>query len=223
MTTKRGTQVMSRTDNKYETALSNIKVPLLVLDNNWHKLFARTSETPEIKKLVKKMNELLKEQGRLNTEQKKLKAGKRKVMDEILRLADKYDGRKESAVEKAMERHKKLLEDCSERLKTLEEDIRDTDAQIEEVNYTLMLKTMEQCYKRLKENQKEIEYYHDWIEKTRTELKENIIRKQEKEETIYELYTYMHNIFGRDVIDIFDMYYHPEEYRPKRKEEGYIE
>ena len=33
-----------------------------------------------------------------------------------------------------------------------------------------------------------------------------------------ELYTYMHNIFGADVIEIFDMKYNPSE-KPIRKKE----
>ncbi len=83
---------MSRTDEIYKRALAKTKIPLLVLDNNWHKLFTQTDETPEIRKLEKKLNELLKEQGKSNTEQKKLKACKRKLMDEIIQLADRYGG-----------------------------------------------------------------------------------------------------------------------------------
>ena len=86
-----------------------------------------------------------------------------------------------------------------------------------------MLRTMEICYKHLEENRREIEYYDKWIQDIRVQLRENIIRKQERETSTYELYSYMHNIFGRDVIDIFDMHYNPESYRPKKKEEGYIE
>jgi len=213
---------MSRTDDIYKPALSKTKLPLLTLDHNWHKLFTQANETPEMKKLEKKLNDLLKKQGKANTERKKLKAYKRKLMDEILQLADRYDMSKEEAVRKEMERHGRLVEECSGRLEQLEEENGDIPDEIEETNYQLMLKTMELCYKRLEENRKEIEYYEDWIQKARAELKENIIRKQEREASTYELYTYMHNIFGRDVIDIFDMHYHPEEYRPKRKEDGYI-
>ncbi len=214
---------MSRTDDIYKPALSKAKIPLLVLDNNWHKLFTQADETPEIRKLEKKLNELLKEQGKSNTEQKKLKACKRKLMDEIIQLADRYGGNKDEAIEREMDRHRRLVEECNERLKQLQEDAGDHEKEIDETNYQLMLKTMELCYRRLEENRKEIEYYEDWISKMRDELKENIIRKQERETSTFELYTYMHNIFGRDVIDIFDMHYHPEEYRPKKKEDGYIE
>lgn len=214
---------MSRTDDIYKPALSKAKIPLLVLDNNWHKLFTQADETPEIRKLEKKLNELLKEQGKSNTEQKKLKACKRKLMDEIIQLADRYGGNKDEAIEREMDRHRRLVEECNERLKQLQEDAGDHEKEIDETNYQLMLKTMELCYRRLEENRKEIEYYEGWISKMRDELKENIIRKQERETSTFELYTYMHNIFGRDVIDIFDMHYHPEEYRPKKKEDGYIE
>ena len=214
---------MSRTDEIYKRALAKTKIPLLVLDNNWHKLFTQTDETPEIRKLEKKLNELLKEQGKSNTEQKKLKACKRKLMDEIIQLADRYGGSMDEAIEREMDRHRRLVEECNGRLEQLQENTDDNEEEIEETNYQLMLKTMELCYKRLEENRKEIEYYEDWIKKAREELKENIVRKQEREESTFELYTYMHNIFGRDVIDIFDMHYHPEKFRPKKKEEGYID
>ena len=213
---------MSRTDEIYKRAIAKTKIPLLVLDNNWHKLFTQADETPEIRKLEKKLNELLKEQGKSNTEQKKLKACKRKLMDEIIQLADRYGGSMDEAIEREMDRHRRLVEECNGRLEQLQENTDDNEEEIEEINYQLMLKTMELCYKRLEDNRKEIEYYEDWIKKTREELKENIVRKQEREESTFELYTYMHNIFGRDVIDIFDMHYHPENYRPKKKEDGYI-
>lgn len=214
---------MSRTDDIYKSALSKTKLPILTLDNNWHKLFTQTNETSDIKKLEKKLNDLLKEQGKMNTEQKKLKAVKRKLMDEIIQLAARYDERRNADVEKVLERHRQMVEECNGRLEALKEEYGTLPDEIEEVNYQLMLKTMELCYKRLEENRKEIEYYENWIRDIRVKLRENIIRKQERETSTYELYSYMHNIFGRDVIDIFDMHYNPEEYRPKKKEDGYIE
>lgn len=214
---------MSRTDDIYKPALEKIKIPILTLDHNWHKLFTQANATPEIRKLEKKLNTLLKEQGKINTEEKKVKAVKRKLMDEIIQLADRYDGRRDDAVQKAMDRQKEMVEECNRRLEDLAEEHQDIPREIEEINHQLMLKTMEICYKRLEENRKEIEYYEKWIQDIRVELRENIIRKQDRETSTYELYSYMHNIFGRDVIDIFDMQYNPEKYRPKKRSEGYIE
>ena len=214
---------MSRTEDIYRPALDKVKVPVLTLDNNWHQLFTQTNATPEIKKLEKKLNTLLKEQAKIHTEEKKLKAVKRKLMDEIIQLADRYEGRRDDAVQKTMDRQKEMVEECSRRLEDLAEENRDIPREIEEINRQLMLQTMEVCYKRLEENRKEIEYYEKWIQDIRVQLRENIIRKQDRETSTYELYSYMHNIFGRDVINIFDMHYNPEKYRPKKKSEGYIE
>lgn len=214
---------MSRTDDIFKPALEKTKVPILTLDNNWHRLFTQTNATSEIKKLEKKLNELLKEQGKVNTEEKKLKAVKRKLMDEIIQLADRYDGQRDDAVQKTMDRQKEMVEECNKRLEDLAEENQNIPQEIEKVNYQLMLKTMELCYKRLEENRKEIEYYEKWIQDIRVQLRENIIRKQDRETSTYELYSYMHNIFGPNVIDIFDMHYNHEKYRPKKKSEGYIE
>lgn len=41
----------------------------------------------------------------------------------------------------------------------------------------------------------------------RVELKKRLIRKQEMEQMNQELYSYMHDIFGAEVIEIFDMKY----------------
>ena len=215
---------MSRTDDIFKPALSKIRLPILTLDNKWHRLFTQANETPEIKALEKKLNELLKIQGKVNTEGKQLKAVKRKLMDEILQLTDASNGEERSdEVQKTMDRNKQMMEECNERLAALEEENESVPDEIRETNYQLMIKTMELCYKRLEENQKEIEYFEKWIQDVRVELRENIIRKQNRELSTYELYSYMHNIFGKDVINIFDMHYNPEKYRPKTKKEGYIE
>jgi len=76
------------------------------------------------------------------------------------------------------------------------------------------------CYEVLQVNTRDITEIGEWIEQVRVELKKNIIRKQEKEIKNNELYTFMHNIFGADVINIFDMKYNPSENVPKKKEES---
>ena len=66
------------------------------------------------------------------------------------------------------------------------------------------------CYHRLKTNEREIEEIADWVSRIREELKEKLVCKQEMEQMNQELYSYMHDIFGANVIDIFDMKYKKE-------------
>lgn len=210
---------MSRKEDIFGPALKKVKLPILTLDHNWHKLFMQAGTTPKIKKLEKELNDLLKEQGKINTDEKKVKALKRKLMDEVIDLADLLGASENKKLQKKMEEHKRLIEECNEKLEEMRDSSLDIPREIDEVNYELMLETMELCYKRLEENRKEIEYYNEWIQNTREELKENILKKQDRETETYSLYSYMHNIFGREVIDVFDMHYNPEEYRPKKKGE----
>ena len=73
-----------------------------------------------------------------------------------------------------------------------------------------MLCTMEICYDRIQKNEVEIAQAAEWINKTRVELKERLVQKQEQETMNQELYSYMHDIFGAEVIEMFDMKFHKE-------------
>ncbi len=85
--------------------------------------------------------------------------------------------------------------------------------QIVQLNNRLMLETMEICYRKLHKNTEELEEIEEWISNIRRELKKKVVRKQEKEMMNHQLYSYMHDIFGADVIEIFDMKYDPVEGR----------
>ena len=119
-------------------------------------------------------------------------------------------------LEEKIEDHKRLISDCNDKMEQYKEELMELPAQIAEVNYDLMLATMDACYDVLNENTREIEEIGRWISDVRVELKKKIIRKQEKEQKNHELYTYMHAIFGADVINLFDMKYDPETRHPRK-------
>ena len=73
---------------------------------------------------------------------------------------------------------------------------------------------MELCYQRLQQNTKEINEINDWLTSTRIELKKKVLKKQDSETVNFELYSYMHDIFGSEVLEIFDMQYNPGERPP---------
>lgn len=60
-------------DKEFLEALESRKVPILVLDQKWHRLFALSGKTSEIKQLEEKLNQLLEQQGKLNNDLKELK------------------------------------------------------------------------------------------------------------------------------------------------------
>ena len=211
---------MAKRDETFKQALIGRKIPILTLDNKWHKLFTQAEYSSEIKHTEKELNELLKRQGKVNTESKEIKKLKKKLMDEVVLLADEMGEHPTKKQDKDMADHKRLINECNEKMDAYEEEMVELPRQISQLNNKLMLITMEVCYKKLQENTKELEEIEAWIGEIRRELKKKVVRKQEKEAMNHRLYSYMHDIFGADVIELFDMKYNPEEkYQKKDKEQ----
>lgn len=198
---------MSRTDEVFKPALSGRKIPVLTLDNKWHQLFTKAEPDRELKRLENELNTLLKKQGKANTEIKELKKLKNRLMGEIVHLADEATGGKDKNAEKKLEENTKLINECNEKTQEYEDQLMELPREIDRVNKELMIKTMEICYDTLKRNKEEIDETSKWISFVRMELKKRLIRKQEQEQMNQDIYTYMHNVFGPDVIDMFDLEY----------------
>lgn len=195
---------MAKGEDFFKEALTGKKFPILTLDNKWHLLFTQNNPNKRILKLSEELNALLARQGGLNNEIKEIRKLKAKLMEEIV---SGMDGT--TLTPKDMEDHKRLITECNEKTDACQDELLDLPKQIEAVNYELMLATMAVCYETIEENTEEITEIGDWIKRIRVELKKKVIRKQEKEWVNQELYSYMHDIFGPDVIEIFDMKYDP--------------
>lgn len=210
---------MSRTDEAFKQALIGRKIPILTLDHKWHQLFTQAEYSSEIKYMEEELTGLLKRQGKVNTKHREVKKLKKKLMDEVVLLADGMGEHPTKKQEKDMADHKRLINECNEKMDAYEEEMVELPRQINQLNNKLMLITMEVCYKKLQENTEELEEIEKWIKEIRRELKKKVVRKQEKEAMNHRLYAYMHDIFGADVIELFDMKYDPEEKYQKKAAE----
>ncbi len=206
---------MPISEEKFKAALADKKIPVLILDSKWHQLFKKAGITPEIEKLEKELTELLKKQGRINTEIKNIKKLKGELMNNIVSSMDGSDDKSEKKVSDS----KRLINESNEKMDALEDELLELPRQIDSINKELMLQTMALCYETLSENTDEIEKIADWIHEVRIQLKKNIIKKQEKEFQNADLYTYMHDIFGPYVMEIFDLRYEPTLKKPEKKED----
>lgn len=204
----------------FEQALAGKKVPVLTLDNKWYKLFRNLAELPRIQEQEKKLNELVQRQGQLNVDSKNIRKLKRKLMDEIVPMANELEQGRNKSLEKKLDEHKRLIEECNEKLEKYQDELLDLPGQIQRVNHTLMLATMDYCYESMQENTQQITEIAQWVKYIRIELKKNLVRKQEMEYQNRQIYTYMHDLFGADVIDLFDMKYDPLAVPQQGKAEG---
>ena len=206
---------MSRVEEKYRPAINGKKLPIVTIDHKWHQLFARVEKTRAISEKEEELNDLLRAQGKCNSEMKKVRKIKKKLMDEIVELMDKQDAVSDTKVEE----NRRLINECNDKIKEYQDEALDFPGKIEKVNAELMIETMKVCYENMRLNEHHIDSIGKWIADVRVELKKNVVLKQEMEIANQEIYSYMHDIFGADVIDIFDMKFKPDEHRVKRQTE----
>lgn len=195
---------------QFPEVLQGKKIPILTLDNKWYKLFDEDSRA-KLADTEEKLNDLLKRQGKLNTETKDIKRLKKKLMGEIVTMVDEVEQTGSQEIQKKIEQHKGLVEECNERLDSYQDELLDLPREIERLNSALMLATMENCYDAMQENEQQIQAISEWVTEIRIELKKRLIRKQEMEQQNHRIYSYMNDVFGAEVVDIFDMQNKPEE------------
>ncbi|MBO4807869.1 MAG: hypothetical protein J5537_02430 [Lachnospiraceae bacterium] len=198
---------MAKSEKAFKNALLGKKLPILTLDNKWHRLFTQAEQNSEINRLAEKLNELLMRQGKLNTESKELRAIKKKLLDEIVNSQADMNGNPDKKTQKKLDENKRLIDEANDKLEAYMDELKFLPGEIDKVNYDLMLATMDACYDYLTDNAKEVKDIDAWISAMRIELKKNIIKKQAKEAKNKEMYSYMHDIFGASVIELFDMKY----------------
>lgn len=206
-------------DKEYMEALAQKKVPILVLDQKWHRVFALNGKPQNVKAEEAILNELLERQGQLNNDIKDLKKTKAKLMENIVQ---NMDGTHEENINdissRKLEEDRRLIDEINARMEEYEDELMELPRKIQEANRTLMISTMQFCYQKLRDNVSEIEEITEWITQVRIDLKKNIIRKQNREINNRQIYSYMHDIFGAQILDLFDLKEEDEERLQGKKE-----
>lgn len=185
-------------EQTFIAALQGKKVPILVLDQKWHRLFAIHGKPDEVKALEAELGTLLARQGKLTNELKELKKLKTKLMGNIVQNMD-------DAEAAAASNDGKMIDEINQKSDAYEDELLELPEKIREVNQQLMLKSMDYFYDKLKVNREESKEIEEWIAQVRIDLKKNIIRKQNRDINNREIYAYLHDIFGPEVIDLFDV------------------
>ena len=193
--------------SKFKEALKAKKIPILTIDKKYHSLKDKVGSSALMDSKEAELNELLKAQGKANTEIKEIKKLKKKLMQEIVELTDENSQIDEDERNLKSEENSRLISECNDKIEQYEDDIMDLPREIEQTNKELMLDLMDNCYEVLKANEKEIAQTARWISEMRVELKKRLVKKTDMETANQQIYSYMHDIFGAEVIEIFDMTY----------------
>lgn len=191
-------------DEYFMEILEGKHIPLLTLDVRWHSLFPDHRKNSEIKKLEKELNTLIKKQGQTENDLKDYAKTKKILMKNIVdNMTDghEYDSPIRS---KKQDKNQKLMLELKDKIAEAEAEKRQFPAEISRANRQLLLACMRACYQELMENTEIIEAEEEIILEMREEIKDHILIKQDREMRNTEVYKYMHNLLGAEVVEIFD-------------------
>lgn len=192
----------------FASALKGKKVPILTLDQKWHRLFAIHGKPEEVKALESELNELLKRQGKLNNDLKDLKKKKNLLMDNIVQnMEGSTEEASNSSKARKLEEDRQKIDEINALTESYEDELLELPNKIRATNELLMIKSMDYFYEIIRVNKEESEEIDRWITQVRIDLKKNIIRKQNRDINNKEMYAYLHDVLGPEVIDMFDRRY----------------
>lgn len=194
---------MAKTMGEVHQQLRRQHIPVVCLDEKWLRLFPDKEKTPEIRRLEHELKELLKLQGKINTDIKELKKIKEKLTQDVLDTAQ--DGKlSEEKRQKKQETNQRLILEARDKMEQLEEEQILMPQRIRDANTALVIESVNVCYNRINKNRRDIGVLTQWIEETREKLKKRILIKQDKETQNTEIYTYLHDLLGPEVMEVFD-------------------
>ncbi len=178
-------------------------LPIVILDERWNQLFPDSEKTTEIRNLEKQLGELLKRQGRITNDIKEAKKIKSRLMQEILDNADNT-ALSEAKRQKLMSRNQKLILEAKDKIEKFEQEEIELPERIRTCNLALVIEGVQVCYTRIHQNYEDIQLLGKWINEVRIELKKKVLIKQDKEIKNNEIYSYMHDLLGPEMMEIFD-------------------
>ncbi len=194
---------MSLTIEEVKKNAAYKQLPILTLDERYHRLFPDKDKTPEIKRLEKRLNELLKRQGQITNDLKAVRKIKADLMKSVIENVENTE-LSDAKRQKLMSTNQKLIIEARDKIEKLEQDELDIPYQIRDANLELVLECVQVCYDRIHQNYEDIQLLGKWINEMRIELKKKILIKQDKEIKNTEIYTYMHDLLGPEMMEVFD-------------------
>jgi hypothetical protein len=96
------------------------------------------------------------------------------------------------------------VNELNEKINHSMDELADIPYRIKLVNEELLAESINVFYHELEDNKVEMKEVADWIANIREELKQKILIKQDLETKNSLIYTYMHDILGAEIMELFD-------------------
>lgn len=188
----------------FRSIFKDRKIPLVTLDERWLALFPKENMTNQMSELSLKVNELLKKQGKAVEEIKGYKRYKSQLMQEIMENMDVNESELGKLKARKLDKNQKMILDLNLQLQKTEEELSELPYQIREVNEKLLAETTKECYHQLIESSNRLNQIKQTIKEYEDQLLEMKEDARELEKSNREIYLYLNDMLGTDVMKKID-------------------
>ena len=183
--------------------LTNKKLPIVLLDPLWHTVKEQI-KSKIISEKEKQLQELIKEQARLNTDYKEYTKVKQNFLKQILVLSGEVqDEVNNKKIEELNKLHQSILE-VNNRLEEIEKRLEEIDKSVDTTNKELIQEMVAVGYEYIELHRCKEERLEQEITMLREQMLEKTNEKKQSEKFLKNIYNYLHNIVGQQQIEIID-------------------
>lgn len=183
--------------------LKTKKLPIVLLDPLWHSAKEHIKSSV-IDRAAKELQELLKEQARLNTDYKAYTVIKQNFLKEILVLSEKVQvGNDDEALEGLDKLHQRTL-GANQKLEEIEERLERIDDDINDKNKEIISEMIAVGYGYIETYKERSQVLESEITALRLQMLQKTAQKKESEALLKDIYNYLHSIVGREQIEVID-------------------
>lgn len=179
------------------------KIPILIEDENWLKLFGDVSNK-NIQHIKTELIQLVNTKKELEKKERTLQKEKTLSMKMILGISNAVNNEKQTHSVDLLDKYKERIEKINEELNEIIFELETIPQEIRELNFNLLKATVYYGYKELKTKEKKLQEVTDELEIIRERIKVLINEKYDYEEWINLTYSFLHGLLGSEEIEKLD-------------------
>ncbi|NLW21725.1 MAG: hypothetical protein GXY88_00475 [Tissierellia bacterium] len=179
------------------------KIPLLIEDSNWIKLFGQVKDK-NIQYLKDEVTHLVEKKRELEKREKELQKEKLYSMKMILGISDAVNNENRIEALGLLDEHKGKIEKINEELEDISYQLENLPQEIRDLNFDLLEATVEYGYRELKKKEKRLKDVNDELDAIRERIRALINEKYDCEEWIESAYSFLHGMLGSEEIEKLD-------------------
>ncbi|MBU5438514.1 hypothetical protein KQI42_10865 [Tissierella sp. MSJ-40] len=195
--------MFNKSINLDEDILLKNKIPLLINDPTWTKLFGEANDK-SIQNTKEELIQLVNNESNLDMKSRELQKEKLNCMKMILGVSDSVNNENKLENIELLDEYKKRIHEINEEIDEVTFQLETIPKSIKESNFNLLKATVKYGYDELKYREKVVNQVVGEIESLKEKLMELINTKHDYEEWINETYPFLHGLLGSNEMEKLD-------------------